>query len=115
MNKLTVCAAVFSGLLLTGPAFAQTSPTQKSAPGGAMKMTQSECDAAWKRLDTGNSGSVAQAQAQSAVSDFKTADSNSDGKLSQTEFRQACNRGLVRSSATTGSGTGSPSTPSKTK
>jgi hypothetical protein len=97
MNRLTASVAVLSGLLLAGPAFAQTGTSPSTAPKGAVKMSQSDCDAAWKRLDTASTGSVAQAQATASVSDFKSADANSDGKLSQAEFRQACDKGLVRS------------------
>jgi hypothetical protein len=38
------------------------------------------------------------------VTDFKAADTNSDGKLTQTEFMAACDKGLVTASAATGSG-----------
>ena len=40
-------------------------------------------------------GSVSQSQAQGVVTDFKAADTNKDGKLTQTEFMAACDKGLV--------------------
>jgi hypothetical protein len=58
------------------------------------------------KLDGANTGSVSQAQVKALISDFKAADTDGDGKLSQMEFRQACDKGLVNSSATTGAGTG---------
>jgi hypothetical protein len=82
------------------PALAQTT-TPKS---GAAKMSQADCTAAWTKLDASKSGSVSQSQAQGVVTDFKAADTDNDGKLTQTEFMAACNKGLVTASA--GSGTG---------
>jgi hypothetical protein len=118
MIKLTLVSTALAGsLLLAGPLAAQTSTTSK-APSGAMKMSQSECDTVWNKLDSSHSGNVAQAQASGSITDFKKADLNNDGKLSRTEFQQACSSGLVKSSSTTGAGTGttgaatSPSSPS---
>jgi hypothetical protein len=50
------------------------------------------------------------------VSDFKAADTNGDGKLTQAEFTAACNKGLVTAAgSTTGSRgmTGSDTQPPK--
>ena len=51
------------------------------------------------------------------MTDFKAADTNNDGKLTQTEFMSACDKGLVTASATPGTGgrgmTGSEPTPPK--
>ena len=108
MKMLVVSAALLSGLLASS-AFAQTnSGPGITAPSGSssMKMSRTDCDAAWMKLDSGNTGSVSQAQSQGMISDFKTADANGDGKLSQMEFRQACDRGLVSSTASTGPGGG---------
>ena len=38
---------------------------------------------------------MSQAQAHGTVTDFKAADANNDGKLTQAEFSAACNKGLV--------------------
>jgi len=104
MKTLIASAALLSGLLITS-AFAQTQTGPGiTAPSGSssMKMSQTDCDAAWMKLDGANTGSVSQAQVQGFISDFKTADANGDGKLSQMEFRQACDRGLVSGTAGTG-------------
>jgi EF hand len=71
-----------------------------------MKMSQTDCDAAWLKLDGANTGSVSQAQVKALIPDFKAADANGDGKLSQMEFRQACDKGLVNSTASMGAGAG---------
>jgi len=106
--KFTVSAVLFSGLLLSGVAAAQTSTGQTgTSPGtsSSTKMSQSDCTAAWKKMDTGGTG-ISQAHAQGMISDFKAADTNGDGKLPQSEFNQACEKGLVSSSAGAASGTG---------
>lgn len=88
-----------------------TAAAQTTSPGasGAQKMSQVECQQIWSKLDTSKAGSVSQSQATSYVTDFSKADANSDGRLSSTEFTSACNSGLVRQSAATGSGSGSGS------
>jgi len=107
----SVSAAVLFGALLAAPAMAQTT----TAPKGAMKITQAECQSLWNRLDASKSGSVAQAAAQSHVTDFKAVDANNDGKLSQAEFQAGCDKGLVQSGASTGTGTGTSGTDSAPK
>jgi hypothetical protein len=113
MRILTSFAAA-AALAFALPAFAQTT----TAPKSNAKMSQSDCTAAWTKLDASKSGSVSQAQAQGVVTDFKAADSNGDGKLTQTEFMSACDKGLVTASAETGTGTrgmtgNEPTTPKK--
>jgi hypothetical protein len=94
-------SVALAALLIAGSAFAQTTTAPKS---GTTKMSQSDCTAAWNRLDTAKSGSVSEAQAQGVVTDFKAADTNNDGKLTQSEFMAACNKGLVTASSGSGSG-----------
>ena len=94
-----------AALAAAGSAFAQTSPS------GSTKMSQAECTSLWSSLDTSKSGSLSEAQAKTSVPNFTTADTDKDGKLSQTEFMTTCNQGGVTSRGLTGSG--SPSTPSK--
>jgi hypothetical protein len=94
-------SVTIAALLMAGSAFAQTATAPKSA---TTKMSQSDCMATWNRLDTAKSGSISQAQAQGFVTDFKAADTNNDGKLSQGEFMAACDKGLVTASSGSGSG-----------
>jgi hypothetical protein len=108
VKTLIFSAAVYAALS-SGCAFAQTQTGPGvTAPSGSssMKMSRTDCDAAFMKLDGANTGSVSQAQVKALISDFKAADTDGDGKLSQMEFRQACDKGLVNSSATTGAGTG---------
>jgi hypothetical protein len=110
--RIVASLAAAAALAIAMPALAQT-----TAPKSATKMSQAECTAAWTKLDASKAGSVSQSQAQGVVTDFKAADANSDGKLTQSEFTAACDKGLVTASSATGSGgrgmTGSEKTPPK--
>ena len=93
-------AALVTGLVLGFPLCAEA----------ANKVSQAKCQSIWNRLDSAKSGSVTEAQAKSAVSDFKAVDTNKDGKLSQAEFKAGCDKGQVQSMAMSGpsGGTASP-------
>ena len=93
-------------LAVAGTAFAQTSPS------GSTKMSQADCTSLWSSLDASKAGSLSEVQSKNAVSNFTSADTDKDGKLSQTEFMTACNQGGVTSRGMTGSDT--PSSPSTT-
>jgi hypothetical protein len=111
--RIVASLAAAAALAIAMPALAQTTAPKA----GATKMSQAECTAAWTKLDASKAGSVAQSQAQGVVTDFKAADTNNDGKLTQTEFTTACDKGLVTASSATGTGgrgmTGSEKTPPK--
>jgi|SRR5581483_3282701 len=98
--RIVASLAAVAALAVVSPALAQTT-TPKS---GAAKMSRAECTAAWTKLDASKTGSVSQSQAQGVVTEFKAADANNDGKLTQAEFMAACDKGLVTASAATGSG-----------
>ncbi len=106
-TSVTGSAAVVMGLILGGAVYAQTG----TPPSGTMNMSQAECLSLWNRLDAGRSGNVSEAQAAAYIKDFKSADANGDGRLSQAEFQAACDKGQVQGSATTGSGSGSTTAP----
>jgi hypothetical protein len=109
--RIVASLAATAALAIAMPALAQT-----TAPKGATKMTGADCTAAWTKLDASKAGSVSQSQVQGIVTDFKAADADNDGKLTQTEFMSACDKGLVTaSSAATGSRgmTGSETPPPK--
>ena len=98
--KIVASLATVAALAIAVPALAQTA----TAPKSSAKMSSTECTAAWTKLDAAKAGSVTQTQAQGVVTDFKTADTNKDGKLTQAEFTAACDKGLVTASAGAGSG-----------
>ena len=112
--RMVASLAAAAALALAVPAFAQTTTVPKTS---STKMSQADCTAAWTKLDASKTGSVTQTQAQGVVTDFKAADTNNDGKLTQAEFTAACDKGLVTASASAGSGgrgmTGNESTSPK--
>ena len=111
--RIVASLVATTALAIAMPALAQTNTAPKN---GAAKMSQADCTAAWTKLDASKSGSVSQSQAQGTVTDFKAADTNNDGKLSQAEFQAACDKGLVTASASGSGGrgmTGSEPTPPK--
>ena len=98
--RIVASLAATAALAIAVPAFAQTTTMPKDS---ATKMSQAECKAAWTKLDASKTGSVSQIQAQGVVTDFKAADANNDGRLTQVEFMAACDKGLVTASAGSGS------------
>ena len=107
--KIVASIAATAALAFAIPALAQTTSTPKS---GTMKISQADCTAAWTKLDASKAGSVSQTQAQGVITDFKAADTNNDGKLTQTEFMTACDKGLVTASAAGSGGRGMTGTES---
>ena len=94
--KIAASIAATALLALAVPALAQTSTAPKSPDG---KLSRADCTAAWDKLDTSKSGNVTEAQSKGVVTNFKSADTNNDSKLSQSEFMTACEKGLVNASA----------------
>ncbi len=76
------------------------------AVAGPAKLSQAECDSLWSEANPSGSATITEAQAQPFVSDFKAANPDNDGTLDAKEFRAACSKGLVQSSATSGSSSG---------
>lgn len=96
-----------AALAMAGTAFAQTSPPASNKA----KMSQADCVSLWSSLDTNKAGSLTEAQSKGAVTNFKAADVNNDGKLSQSEFTTTCANGGVISRGLTGTET-TPKAPS---
>lgn len=115
MTKLIGASALALVMAMGGAALAQSgtsgtsgmsgkSGTSATTGSGMTKMSQSECESVWSRLDASKSGKVSEAQAQTYVTDFKSVDTNNDGQLSRAEFLAGCDKGMVKSAA---AGTGS--------
>jgi len=120
MRKLATACGIATLLSFAAamPTLAQQTTPGGSAPkAGATKMSQAECESLWNRADSSKSGNLSQTQAQSFVTNFSSVDTNNDGKISQSEFQAGCEKGLVHSSATTGTGAGTSgsATPGGTK
>ena len=90
------------GLMLSsGLAYAADNPpVQGQSPSGPTSghptvLTDTECNGVW--MDAANGGDVlAGDKAGGYVTDFKQADANQDGNISQAEFKEACKKGLIK-------------------
>lgn len=77
-----------------------------SSTTGAAKMSDAQCQSMWTQADASGSGMLSKEQTSAMINDFGRADANQDGRLSNAEFKAACQAGLVKGSATTGAGSG---------
>ena len=89
------------GLLLSsGLAYAADNPPLQGTPSGPTSghptvLTDTECNGVW--MDAASGGDVLTGdKAGGYISDFKQADADQDGKISQTEFKEACKKGLIK-------------------
>ncbi len=74
-----------------------------AAPGE--KLAQAECDALWMKAGA-TDGKLSESAAAAYVTDFKAVNPDGDNTLEQDEFRNACNQGMIKSSAATGTSEG---------
>lgn len=102
MRQFIIAAA--SAVALAGTA------GMASAAAPNQQLSQAECQSIWQKADSSNSGSLTMTQAQPYVTDFKAVDTNSDGKLSRSEFDSACTQGKVHSTASSGAASGASGT-----
>ena len=95
--------AAFTAAALGGTlALAQTSPQPSNAN---VKLSQSECTNLWQQANGSDAGLTA-SQSSAYVSDFKAANPDGDTTIDQAEWMAACNKGLVKSSSSSGASTG---------
>jgi hypothetical protein len=100
----------------TAGALAQEAPAQNK--GGevvlgkeqGVKLAQDQCQALWLKANPAKKPKISAGQAQPFISDVKAANPDGDGTIEQNEFMAACDKGLIKSSAVSGSSsTGSSS------
>jgi hypothetical protein len=91
MRTLTIAALAIA--LSTGVAWAADNSASSTAV-----LNDSQCQSLWGQAAT-NGDSLSSSEAGSYITDFKRADANNDGKISQAEFNNACKLGLVQSAA----------------
>lgn len=110
MKSIIAAAGLTLALGIAG-ATAQTTPQgQTGQAQSGQQMSQAQCQQVWQRMNPSGAQSVSQQAAQPYIQTFSQADQNSDGQLSAAEFNQACQRGLVQDTATTGGGAGTGGT-----
>lgn len=99
--KIIGIAAFTAAALCTSVAFAQTAPGK-----AGMQLSQSECTSLWQQANPSKAAGLTEAQAKPFVSDFKAANPDGDTTIDQNEWLAACNKGLVKSSSSSGASTG---------
>ena len=88
-----IVLATVGVLVSSGLSYAESPNAPKS--GHPAVLTDAECNGVWK--DAVSGGDVlTRDKAAGYISNFAKADANRDGKISQTEFKEACKKGLVR-------------------
>jgi hypothetical protein len=92
-------------VILVAGAFAASTAFGAYAAAGT-QLSQAECDSLWNLANPSGAATINQSQAQPYVTDFKSADPDNDGTLSQNEFSAACKAGLVKSSTSSGAASG---------
>ncbi|WP_139247924.1 hypothetical protein [Hyphomicrobium sp. CS1GBMeth3] len=92
--KITIVASALV-LAMASTAYAET----------GQKLAQAECDALWMQAASAD-GKLSKSAAAEYVTDFDAVNPDGDMTLEQDEFRNACNQGLIKSTATTGAGEG---------
>lgn len=102
--KHTLLVIAFAAALGSS-ASAQNTPSTNGS-GSAMKLTQNECSSVWQQAGGSSGKGLTEAQAKPYVSDFKSANPDGDLTIDQNEFMNACSKGLVKSSASTGASSG---------
>lgn len=105
MKEIILAATAAFCLGATSAAAQSTNPANPSAA-GATKLSQSECTSLWQQANSSGGAGLTQAQAAPYVSDFKAANPDGDTTIDQNEWMAACNKGLVRSSSSSGASSG---------
>ena len=96
MKTITLSALAF--MLSAGYALA-ADPSNPTTPGHpSAVLNDSQCQSLWSQAAS-SGDSLSSSQANAYITDFKRADANSDGKISQAEFNNACKLGLVQSAS----------------
>ena len=98
MKRLLTTATLAIGLAL--PAVAQVDPGRSSPLAAGMgKQTQAQaqdCSGMWNRADVNHKGVLEGKELDKFRSVLNTVDTNKDGKISQSEFMTACQKGELK-------------------
>jgi EF hand domain-containing protein len=97
-----VTASALALLLSAGSALAADTSMPSASPSSSGRpsavLNDSQCQSLWSQAAS-SGDSLSSDQATSYITDFKLADTNNDGKISQAEFKNACKLGLVQSAS----------------
>jgi hypothetical protein len=97
MKRLLTTATLAIGLAL--PAVAQVDPGRSSPLAAGMGKTQAQaqdCTGMWNKADVNHKGVLDGKELDKFRSVLNTVDTNKDGKISQSEFMTACQKGELK-------------------
>jgi hypothetical protein len=103
MKRITLLAAGATALFATS-AWAGAAT---NSPDSASRLSQSECTNLWQQANPTNAHGLTQSQVAPYLSDFQGANPDGDTTIELDEWMAACNKGLVKSSSSTGASSGS--------
>jgi hypothetical protein len=103
IRQTTISSLVVAALSLGvagGVALAAEDSPPSQSPGAPTSghpsvLTETECSGVWKDAASG-SDVLTGDKAGGYVTDFKQADADQDGNISQAEFSEACKKGLIK-------------------
>lgn len=101
MNSITLASAAAVAILASVSVVtaAENSPN-------SMKLSRSDCSKLWQQANPSNAKGLTEAQSAPYVTNFKAANPDGDSTIDMNEWQAACNKGLVKSSSSSGSSTG---------
>jgi hypothetical protein len=98
LGATALCSAFgFASVCLAAESSSSTSP---------MQMSSSECTNLWQQANPSNSKGLTESQAKGYVTDFKAVNPDGDTTIDQTEWMNACNKGLITNTSSSGASGG---------
>jgi EF hand len=94
MKSLLTAARLAIGLAVPAGAQSVKDPGRESPL--ANKRRNQDCASKWKRADVSNKGVLEGKELDKFRSVLNTVDTNKDGKISQSEFMTACQKGELK-------------------
>jgi hypothetical protein len=95
MTMKAVVTMILGLMLSSGLAYAADTSPSSPTTGHPAVLTDTECNGVWMDA-AGGADVLAGDKAGGYVTDFKQADANQDGNISQAEFKEACKKGLIK-------------------
>jgi hypothetical protein len=72
-----------------------------------VKVAQDQCQTLWAKANPAKKPKISAGQAQPFIADVMAANTNGDAAIDQAEFMAACDKGLIKESASAGGGNAS--------
>jgi hypothetical protein len=104
MKSVSFAVAAVSVVgMFAGVALADTATNSTNS--GA-QLSQSECTNLWQEANPTGAATLSQSQSAPYIADFKAANPDGDGSIDLNEWNSACQKGLVKSTSSSGASSG---------